>query len=230
MVDRGRSPGSGSLPRFPSILGTRAPRQTAEDNGQRLATRRCAGAGAGRDAVSGRGGCRGAARTVGSRLPDPDHPAAGLRPAARRGDAADRPAGDHGPADRRHPAGTERAWRNGAGAAGDIVSKRQGPGRNDRRGVAARHPDAAVADRHGDRPVSGSPRRQNRRQRVPRRHRGAVRLRCGARRNAAGQHAAQPRAAVCDDPVSRHRAGDLVGQDRRPDDPRARLHAPHWGR
>ena len=63
-------------------------------------------------------------------------------------------------------------------------------------------------------------------QRLGRRHRRAVRLRLRARRVPAGGDAAATRAAAHHLAVPRHRAVDLLGQDRRDGGARDELHAP----
>ena len=175
-----------------------------------------------RDADAAARGNR-AARAIRGGVHRPDHPAAAVRPVARRSHAADRPAGGHGPADRRHPARAQRARRAVAGPAALAVSGEPRTEGDDRCGIAARHPDAAAADRHGDRSVAGAPLAPGRVQRFDGR---ASRCRspaasCSA--SCARTPCCPTRRAPGHDTVSRHRAGDLVGQDRRDGGPRDRI-------
>ena len=109
------------------------------------------------------------------------------RPADGRGGTADRPAGGDGPAHRR-PAARAVAVRP------DLARRRstrcfriRRAEEHDRCHLAARHPDAAAADRHGDRSATGAARRPRGGDRRHRRRDGAVHLRFYARRNAAGR-------------------------------------------
>ena len=65
--------------------------------------------------------------------------------------AAYRTAGRDGPACRRTAAGSFGAWADLAGGAAHAFSGRRRTEKHDRCGFRARHPDAAAADRHGNR-------------------------------------------------------------------------------
>ena len=152
-----------------------------------------------------------------------------LRPAARRGDAAHRPAGDHGPAD-----GRRRC--SGPSVLGALWPPPQrtrcSPAMPEQKAMIDAVSQLGILmllllDRHGDRSGAGAAHRQSRAQRFAGRYRGAVPVRHRAGRAAARQHAAAIPTSASSRRCSSARAGDLVGQDRRADDPRPRFPAPH---
>ncbi len=110
--------------------------------------------------------------------------------------------------------GPTRLRHAAAAPSGAGLSTRGDPARHDRRRRPARHPHAAAAHRHGDRPPSGAAHRHAGGLRVGRRHRRALRLRLRRGRGGAGVDRAQSRPARRHLALSRHRAFHRLGQDR----------------
>ena len=148
------------------------------------------------------------------------------RPADGRGRKAPRPAAGDGPARRRHYARPVAVRPGLAVGAARAVSRRRRAEEHARCRLSARHPDAAVADRHGDRPAAGAPRRPRRRDRRHRRRHAAFRLRLCARRIPAGRSICRTGSPARHGDLSRHGAVDLVGEDRRHGGARNEFHAP----
>ena len=144
------------------------------------------------------------------------------------GEAAQRigqPAGDG--ATRRRPVARPIGARPAVAArAAPVVSRRRRAEEHDRGRVPARHSDAAAADRHGNRFAAGQARRAQPPLRSPSPAWRSLRLRHRARRNAARLAAAQAGRAPRHRAVSRHRAVDLLGEDRRHGRARDEFHAP----
>ena len=134
---------------------------------------------------------RGTQRSLRSHLPRPDHRPDAGRPAARRSHAAHRAAGGHGPADRRPAARALGVRRAVSRHPARLFPARQRAEGDDRCDLAVRHPDAAAAHRHGDRPQAGARSRPGAAFSVSLAGIvGAVRLRLRARRIHARCHAA----------------------------------------
>ena len=156
----------------------------------------------------------------------PDNIALGVRAPVGRGHASDRPARSDRPADCWNPA--RPLDPRGAvtpTAAHDLPAESRAKG-DDRGCLATRHSDAA-ADRDENRPVGSAKVARHRAQRIVHRHRHTLCMRLRDRRIVAKHDAAAPGTAPDHVVVSRHRAIDLFGQDRRDGSAREGLHAAH---
>ena len=102
-------------------------------------------------------------------------------------------------------------------------SRAEGADRGDR---AVRYPAVVAAHRHGNRSEAGAKGRPSRVLHLGCRHRCAFCLRLRARAGPPSKPAAASGGAPCGFVVPRHRARDLVGQDRRGGGARDEFHAP----
>jgi hypothetical protein len=141
---------------------------------------------AGAEPALGHPGGRDAMGIARSDHPLRDHRVLGVRAFAGRVHAADRPAGGHEPAKRRHPARTVGVGRSLARPAAAALPAEPRAGGHDRRRLPAGHSDAPASDRDGDRLVCGQAVGSGRDQRFDCGHKPELCVRLRARRAVAG--------------------------------------------